>query len=91
MPKFREDGQPQTLRRVVHRSPHAVYIADHYSTFYILEKLECGHQVTIFPQSDPLTAKRRRCLKCEAIAMELPPKKPSQSEHALPIKKPKAG
>ena len=65
----------RTLRRVIARTPKPVYLEQHYSTFYVVEELECGHQLVIHPQSDPLIATRRACLNCQAVAELLPPKK----------------
>jgi hypothetical protein len=43
---------------------------------FIIERLECGHELTIHPECDPLTAKRRRCKQCEIAAL---PKQVSKS------------
>ena len=55
------------LQRVVHRRPVPfVHDAEHptYLQCYVVETLECGHQLTTYPQCDPLIAKYRRCQKC---------------------------
>jgi hypothetical protein len=41
---------------------------DQPSAFVVIERLECGHELTIYPKADPLTAKRRRCKQCEVPA-----------------------
>lgn len=73
------------LRLVVERIPVPVYLAQHYQTFYIRERLECGHEIRQFPYGDPLIAKRRICPHC-ARAGALPPKKPAQSERDVQVK-----
>jgi len=76
MPKF-------PLHKVVQRIPRA-YLRyperedrDLHLGVYVIEHLECGHEYLAFAQTDPLIAKFRRCLKCEAgVAV---PRKPTQS------------
>lgn len=66
------------LRKVVHRRPVPVRPYDHvpeYLVCYVVETLECGHSLHIFPQTgDPLVAKQRRCGSC------------SDGEKVLPIR-----
>lgn len=79
------------LRRVVLRKPVPFLLyperkdrAD-YLGVYMVETLECGHELSTFPQIDPLIAKFRRCDKCDVprvipIRVEVAvPKKPPQS------------
>lgn len=57
------------LQRVVVRKPVPYMPHAHVPTYllcYVVETLECGHDVTTYPQSDPLIAKYRRCQKCDA-------------------------
>jgi hypothetical protein len=42
---------------------------DQHPTFFVIERLECGHKLTIYPKADPLTAKYRRCKQCEVAAL----------------------
>src|SRR6266536_5582267 len=32
-----------------------------YMLVYVTEKLDCGHELTVYPQADPLVARRRLC------------------------------
>lgn len=72
------------LKRVVHRKPvpFMPYASEpKYLLVYVIESLECGHRVTVYPQADPLIAARRRCQECdggEVIAIDAL-KKPSVS------------
>jgi hypothetical protein len=57
-----------TLRRVVHRKPVPYMPHAHvpkYLLVYVVETLECGHRVTVYPQADALIAVRRRCQDCD--------------------------
>ena len=70
----------RALRLVVRRIPKAYRPHEHVSDYllcYVIEELECGHEMTVYPQADPLIAKRRLCHKCHDAASSLPPKKPS--------------
>jgi hypothetical protein len=73
-----------TLQRVVHRKPVPYMPHAHvpeYLLVYVVETLECGHRVTVYPQADSLIASRRRCQECdggEVIAIDAL-KKPSAS------------
>jgi hypothetical protein len=56
------------LRKVVHRKPVPYMPHAHvpkYLLVYIIESLECGHRVVIYPDPDPLVAKFRRCGECD--------------------------
>jgi hypothetical protein len=56
------------LQRVVHRKPVPYMPHAHvpeYLLCYVIETLECGHTVTVYPQADPLIAPRRRCAHCD--------------------------
>jgi len=56
-----------TLRKVVHRKPEPFMpnaSEPNYLLCFITETLECGHTLTVFPQTDPLIAQRRRCTEC---------------------------
>ena len=72
------------LQRVVHRKPVPYMPHAHvpeYLLVYIVETLECGHKVTIYPQADALIALRRRCQNCaggEVVSIQSA-KKPSVS------------
>ena len=82
MPKF-------AMRRVVFRKP--VPFMPHvrepkYLLVYVIETLECGHTLRVFPQSDPLIARARHCQSCdedEVTPIDVP-KKPPESVR-LPI------
>jgi len=57
-----------TLSRVVHRKPEPFMPfaqLPEYLLCFVTETLECGHELTIFPQCDPLIAHYRRCHACE--------------------------
>lgn len=70
---------PSPLRRVTERIVVPVYLAQHYTTFYIRERLDCGHELHVFPQGDPLTARARICPQCCLLSRT---KKPARSERA---------
>ena len=68
-----------TFRKVVHRKPVPFRPHEHvpdYLLVYIIETLECGHQIHTFPTADPLIAVRRNCTECDECK---PKKKPSAS------------
>jgi hypothetical protein len=73
------------LRKVVHRKPipflqHPEHeFAKDFLGVYVVETLECNHQLTTFPQADPLVAVRRRCNECEekVVPISAPKKGPS--------------
>lgn len=73
-------GSARALRLVTLRTPKAyrphAHVPD-YLLCYVVETLECGHTLTVYPQSDPLIARRRACSECEPSS--LPQKKPSVS------------
>jgi hypothetical protein len=79
------------LRLVVSRQPVAYctqpergkYVLDFLSA-YVIETLECGHQVEQFfnPPIEPLIAKRRRCVKCVPNVIEFPTRDASQRKAA---------
>lgn len=78
-------GSQRALRLVTLRTPKAYRPHDHvpeYLLVYVVETLECGHTLTVYPQGDPLIAKRRICRACQGLlnSSVLPPKKPVQSE-----------
>jgi len=82
-----------TLQRVVHRKP--VPFMPHerepqYLLVYVVESLECGHTVTVYPQADPLIAQRRRCLDCDGGEVEAAQKKPSASVRLVHLEKKRA-
>ena len=56
------------LKKVVHRKPVPCHHenAPTYLLVYVVETLECGHTLTIYPQADPLIAVRRDCKPCGA-------------------------
>ena len=68
------------LRLVVSRKPVAYCFyperedALNFLGAYVVETLECGHQVDHFfnPPVEPLIAKRRRCVKCAPNLIEFP-------------------
>jgi hypothetical protein len=71
MPRFPQSQDwgrpPLRLQKVVHRKP--VPFRPHesepdYLICFVIETLECGHQIHTFPQSDPLVAVRRHCNQC---------------------------
>jgi hypothetical protein len=69
----------RALRLVLSRKP--VPFMPHASEpkcllVYVVETLECGHELTVYPQCDPLIAKRRICPDCAALPHA---KKPAQS------------
>lgn len=77
-------GSQRSLRLVTLRTPKAHRPHDHvpeYILIYVVETLECGHTLTVYPQSDPLIAKRRFCHECQGLlnSSSLPQKKPSTS------------
>jgi hypothetical protein len=75
-------GSQCALRLVTLRTPKAHRPHDHvpdYILVYVVETLECGHSLTVYPQGDPLIAKRRLCPACEELISALPPKKPCKS------------
>lgn len=70
------------LRKVIQRTPvlyrpHEANVPD-YAVFYCVEKLECGHSIHTYPQSDPLIAVRRDCKDCGSNVIEFP----KQSENS---------
>lgn len=73
------------LRQPKAHIPHA-HVPD-YILIHVVEHLECGHQLTVYPQADPLIARRRVCHECSGHVGALPlgsvPKKPAQSVRAL--------
>ncbi len=73
-------GSDRPLRLVTLRTPKAyrphAHVPD-YLLCYVVETLECGHTLTVYPQADPLIARRRACSECEPAS--LPQKKPSAS------------
>jgi hypothetical protein len=82
------------LKRVVHRKPvpympHAT--EPQYLLCYVVETLECGHSVTVYPQADPLIAPRRRCQECggNLVVME-GTRKPSASVRFSNVEKKRA-
>lgn len=84
-----------TLRRVVHRKP--VPFMPHvsepkYLLVYVVETLECGHRVTVYPQADPLIAQRRSCGECDGdkVVVIKAPKKPSASVSVFNLEKKRA-
>jgi hypothetical protein len=58
------NGPSNALRLVLSRHPVPFRAARNYWLCYVVETLECGHKVTVHPQADPLTAKRRNCPDC---------------------------
>lgn len=81
------------LRKVVHRRlvpfiPYA-HVPD-YIFCHVVETLECGHTVEIFPQADPLIAQRRRCHDCDELPMLQAPKKPSVSVRLMNVERKRA-
>jgi len=76
---------PRSLRLVVFRKPIPYRPYEHvpdYLLAYVIETLECGHSLTIYPgEHEPLIAKRRACPECSGYygALPLTPKKPVQS------------
>lgn len=77
------------LKKVVHRKP--VPFRPHesepnYLLCYVVETLECGHKLTVYPNPDPLVAVRRDCKHCgsaESFSAPTSPKKPVQSVRSL--------
>jgi hypothetical protein len=72
------------LSAVVLRQPKAHIPHAHvpeYILIHVIEHLECGHKLTVYPQADPLIARRRLCPECSGHVGALPlvPKKPVQS------------
>lgn len=72
------------LRRVLHRRPVPFMPHAHvpeYLLCFIVETLECGHTVDVYPPDDPLIAVRRRCHACDSgKVVEIDaPKKPAVS------------
>jgi hypothetical protein len=63
------------LCRVEERLIRTVSGLDQPATFVVIERLECGHKLTIYPKADPLTAKYRRCKQCE-VSSHAPAQKP---------------
>lgn len=79
----------RALRLVIRREPKPYRPFESepkYLLCYVIEQLECGHELTVYPQADPLIAKRRVCPNCQGLHAALPPKKPTQSVKA-PTKK----
>jgi hypothetical protein len=54
----------RSLQFVVSRRPVPVRIKGNYLGCYVIESLECGHEITVYPQADPLIARRRNCPEC---------------------------
>ena len=54
-----------------------------YMLVYVTEKLDCGHELTVYPQADPLVARRRLCPGCATPAA----RRPVQSVAATESKK----
>ena len=52
------------LRVIQARFPHKFKVCRGYVLTYYTELLSCGHTKTVYPQADPLTAKRRNCSVC---------------------------
>lgn len=55
-----------------------------YLLAYMVEELECGHKITVYPHADLLIAKRRNCTQCS--------EQPKKAEHpkksnVLPFRK----
>lgn len=72
----------RALRLVIRREPKPYRPHESepaYLLCYVIEQLECGHSLTVYPQADPLIAKRRLCQKCQGLLEALPPKKPASS------------
>lgn len=73
----------RALRLVVRRVPKAYRPHEHvpeYLLCYVIEQLECGHEMTVYPEADLLIAKRRVCHQCQDVSKAiLPPKKPAHS------------
>lgn len=69
----------RSLRLVVSRKVRPLWPYKETHPEYVLvgvtEELECGHEIDIYPQIDPLIAKRRNCEKCSSLP-QLPLKKP---------------
>ncbi len=68
--------EAQMLQKVVNREP--VPFRPHkavpdYLLCYVVETLACGHQLTIYPQTDSLIAVRRDCPQCGCL---VPKKRP---------------
>jgi hypothetical protein len=57
------------LRRVDGRLIRTVSGLDQPAIFSVIERLECGHELTIHPEADSLTAKYRRCEQCQVAAL----------------------
>ena len=78
-------GSQRCLRLVTLRTPKAHRPHDHvpeYLLCYVVETLECGHTLTVYPQADPLIARRRVCHECESLVSSLPPEK---SPHSVQV------
>jgi len=58
-----------------------------YLLCFVTETLACGHQLTIFPDPDPLVARFRRCHECDVIKA---PKKPVQSVRIADVERKQA-
>ncbi len=54
-----------------------------YILVYVTEQLDCGHELTVYPQTDPLVARRRLCPGCATPTA----RKPAQSVAATESKK----
>jgi len=79
----------RALRLVIRRDPKAYrpYESEpSYLLCYVIEQLECGHELTVYPQADPLIAKRRLCPDCQDLHAALPPKKPAHSVRLKAVK-----
>jgi hypothetical protein len=83
LPKLR------SLQAVIARAPKTVVVTDLYKTTYYIEKLACGHELTIYPQAHSITAKRRNCVTCAKLkfATDSPqfPVAKEAAERALPL------
>jgi hypothetical protein len=71
---------PTPLCRIDERLIRTVSGLDQPATFSVIERLECGHELTIHPKADSLTAKYRRCEQCQVAALR-PRVLPSGSGH----------
>jgi hypothetical protein len=54
----------RSIQLVLSRRPVPFRIKRNYLGCYVVEALECGHEITVYPQADPLIAKRRNCPEC---------------------------
>jgi hypothetical protein len=78
------------LRLVVSRKPIAICHfperedALNFLAAYVVETLECGHQVSQFfiPPLETLIAKRRRCAECPVNVIEFPARSAPQRKAA---------